>query len=183
MPPRARHTGGRFAGDVSGTLTHMSEPPLPAVGGPPGAEVRDDAGGDDAGGDVDAVDVALPEDLSAPGQAREVARDALRRWRLPGLLDSVVLAVSELVTNAVRHGRPPVRMVLHLRRDAVRVDVRDAERGLPGSTGMPGDDAESGRGGAMIADLADESGVQAVPDDGKVVHATFVTRPPSSSRG
>ena len=156
----------------------MTEPDRDAVGEPPGVAVDDDAGDD-----VDAVDVALPEDLTAPGQAREVARDTLRRWRLPGLLDSVVLAVSELVTNAVRHGRPPVRMVLHLRSDAVRVDVRDAERGLPSGGVMPGDDAESGRGGPILAGLADESGVQAVPDDGKVVHATFVTRPPASSGG
>lgn len=124
---------------------------------------------------VDTVDVALPDDLTAPGAARSVVREALERWRLPVLRDAVVLAVSELVTNAVRHGRPPVQLTVLLRRGAVQVDVRDHDPAPPGTSPLPDDDAESGRGVAIVAGLADASGVEQLPDDGKVVHARFDT--------
>ncbi len=126
---------------------------------------------------LDAVDVALPEDLTAPGRARDTARAALERWRLPALLDAVVLAVSELVTNAVRHGRPPVRLTLRLRPDAVDVHVRDHGAGPAEPTALPDADAESGRGGAIVASLADDSSIEQVPGDGTVVRARFGTTP------
>ena len=49
-----------------------------------------------------AVHVALPDDSTAPRVARERARSVLRTWRLPGLLEPLLLVVSELVGNAVR---------------------------------------------------------------------------------
>lgn len=64
---------------------------------------------------------ALPARREAVRTAREFTRSVLVRWGLTGHFDTVALVVSELVTNALRHGlsgtaprgtEPPVR--LHL---------------------------------------------------------------------
>ncbi|MEE1942566.1 ATP-binding protein [Streptomyces sp. TRM 70361] len=46
----------------------------------------------------------LPPRHEAVRTAREFTRSTLTRWRLAGCLDNVTLVVSELVTNALRHG-------------------------------------------------------------------------------
>ncbi|MEU6285180.1 ATP-binding protein [Streptomyces sp. NPDC047028] len=43
----------------------------------------------------------------APGKARSFTREALTEWRAEDLLDQAVLIVSELTTNAERHGGTP----------------------------------------------------------------------------
>ena len=120
------------------------------------------------------VHVDLPQDQRAPGQARRATRDALTAWRLTGLVDSVVLAVSELVTNAVRHGRPTVFLELLRRSDRVSVRVHDGDPAAPpGAGGEVTADAESGRGLAIVRELADDLAVEQVTDDGKVVRVDF----------
>lgn len=47
---------------------------------------------------------ALPARHEAVRSAREFTRETLQRWRLEGEFDIVGLVVSELVTNALRHG-------------------------------------------------------------------------------
>ena len=120
------------------------------------------------------VHVDLPQDQRAPAQARRATRDALTAWRLTGLVDSVVLAVSELVTNAVRHGRPTVFLELLRRSDRVSVRVHDGDPTEPPGTGGEAlSDAESGRGLAIVRELADELAVEQVTDDGKIVRVDF----------
>jgi anti-sigma regulatory factor (Ser/Thr protein kinase) len=67
----------------------------------------------------------LPRTAAAPS----VARGFLRAWAggtLPAdRLDTARLLVSELVTNAVLHGRGEVNLRAWLRPDALRVEVRD----------------------------------------------------------
>ncbi|PJE96326.1 ATP-binding protein [Streptomyces carminius] len=46
----------------------------------------------------------LPPRHEAVRTAREFTRSTLTRWRLTGCFDNVALVVSELVTNALRHG-------------------------------------------------------------------------------
>ncbi|MDI5904192.1 MULTISPECIES: ATP-binding SpoIIE family protein phosphatase [Streptomyces] len=64
-----------------------------------------------------------PED-AAPRRARRLARQALSRWDMENLTDSVELLVSELVTNAVRYATRPITMRL-LRTDVLRCEVGD----------------------------------------------------------
>lgn len=119
------------------------------------------------------VAVDLPSDRTAAAVARERTRSVLRAWRLPALLDPLLLVVSELVGNAVRHGRPPVAMKLRRSGSSVRVEVHDeAHRTPPASVGLPGEEAESGRGRFLVDAVADETGVEQIPGDGKVVWAT-----------
>lgn len=130
-------------------------------------------------GQPDCLDVELAQDRRAPGQARRAVREALAGWRLPQLADSVVLAASELVTNAVRHGRPPVSLRLRRRPEQVRLEVHDADPAEPpGAHGEAVPDAESGRGLGIVRALADEVGVDQVADDGKIVRAAFTVRQP-----
>lgn len=126
----------------------------------------------------DQVHVALAADLSAPGQARRAVRSTLAQWRLLSLVDVVTLVVSELVTNAVRHGVPPVRLVLSLSSRDLRVDVHDENKIEPAAQ-QADDAAESGRGLAIVHAVARSSGFEQVADDGKIAYATF-DMPPAS---
>jgi len=101
---------------------------------------------------------------------RRAAERTLYRWGVGGEDAAAVrLVVSELVTNAVRHGRVHGRLVeLRLtydREKAVTVEVADAcaERrpAHAESAAAPEDGlAESGRGLLLVAALADEWGVR-----------------------
>ena len=127
-------------------------------------------------GTADLFSVDLRDDQQAPGEARRCAREALGRWQLPALVDRVVLVVSELVTNSVRYGSPPLRLVLTRRERSVRVDVHDALPQEPHPLeGEPDPDAESGRGLLIVSAVADAVGVERVPGDGKNVYASFET--------
>jgi anti-sigma regulatory factor (Ser/Thr protein kinase) len=88
-----------------------------------------------------------------------------------------VLAVSELVTNAFRYGRPPVYLVLRRGREGVRVDVHDGEPREPEIGAAAGQDAESGRGLGIVEALAADVSCDQVSGDGKVVHASFEVGP------
>ena len=126
----------------------------------------------------DRISVELRDDPCAPSQARVVVRELLVSWRLPGLVDSVALAVSELVTNALRHGRPPVRLVVQRAPAAVHLDVHDAaDTPLPEDHEHVSDDAESGRGLEIVHALAADVACRCVPGCGKVVRASFPTTP------
>ncbi len=98
---------------------------------------------------------------------------ALLAWRLPALVDTVVLAVSELVTNAVRYGRPPVGLVLQRDRQEVHLDVHDGSPREPAGPRGTSVTAESGRGMDIVQALAEQVDCEQIPDDGKIVHATF----------
>ena len=118
------------------------------------------------------MQVDLPQDLTAPSAARRATRRTLTRWRLGAILDPVLLTVSELVGNAVRHGRPPVELRLRRMGRGVRIDVHD-EASVDVRTPEQADDAESGRGLLLVDAVADESGVEQIEGDGKVVWATI----------
>lgn len=121
----------------------------------------------------DRVCLELAPTLSLPGLARRAAAGAVHRWRLPCLADAVVLAVSELVTNAVRYGLPPVRLVLSRQAHGLRVEVHDHADGAPPTTGAAGEVDESGRGMGIVRAVASAAGVEQTADGGKAVYAVF----------
>ena len=94
--------------------------------------------------------------------------------QLEPIEDELLLVVSELVTNAVTHADPPVRLELQAAPDRVTVAVADGSPGHPRPRNAA-DDAEGGRGLPMIDLLAAETGVRPNPP-GKTVWAAL-TRP------
>lgn len=130
------------------------------------------------------VTVELPNDSTAAGLAREVVRDTFNRWGLSELLDDAELAVSELVTNAFKHGLPPVNLTLCQRAGCVRVDVSDT-RPATVTREWPVvslDTDESGRGRAIVEAVSDECGTED-SHDGKSSFASWNVDPTTPSAG
>lgn len=116
--------------------------------------------------------VVLPPDLRAPRVAREVFDKNACETHHPFALDVARLLVSELVTNAVRYGAPPIsldiRCIDHV---GLRVAVGDANP-IPPTPKVDEPDAESGRGVALMELLSDAWGVVATRG-GKQVWCRF----------
>ena len=112
-----------------------------------------------------------------PGQARRAVAECATRLGLEEVVDDLLLVVSELVTNAVRHGSPPVRLEVLADAHQVRVAVGDGAPGLPDPRTADAD-AEGGRGMVLVELLARAHGVLLQPP-GKSVWAS-VTRPPGA---
>jgi len=124
----------------------------------------------------DDVRLAMPDDARAAGQARRLVRSTLERWGLSSLVEDAELAVSELVTNAFRHGLPPVVLTLSQRVGTVRIDVSDTRpMTVTVELATPGDTDESGRGRGIIAAVSDHSGTDAIKGDGKSSYASWDT--------
>jgi anti-sigma regulatory factor (Ser/Thr protein kinase) len=121
----------------------------------------------------------LPDDASAAGMARVKARRFVGRVRMEAVVEPLTLIVSELVSNAVRHGKPPIQLLLQRVGRGVRVDVHDEapEAGpandLDGPATLPGPYAEGGRGRFLVDALSSRHGVMEIPDDGKEVWAVI----------
>jgi anti-sigma regulatory factor (Ser/Thr protein kinase) len=98
------------------------------------------------------------EDALRVGTMRRITAAKLRYCGLEDLMGAVMLIVSELVTNALLHsGTTEITVILKIEDGFLRITVID---GMPGhATGKPaGDDAESGRGLALVEMLATEFG-------------------------
>ncbi|MFF9909086.1 ATP-binding protein [Streptomyces sp. NPDC013457] len=95
----------------------------------------------------------------------------------PDLVDSVVLAVSELVTNAHVHARSDAQLILTWDEKCLHVTVHDSSPELPHQR-EANDAALGGRGMFLIDALADEWQARPCPH-GKGVTACF--QPPSAA--
>jgi serine phosphatase RsbU (regulator of sigma subunit)/anti-sigma regulatory factor (Ser/Thr protein kinase) len=100
------------------------------------------------------------------GRARRLVRQALRRWDLEALEDSVELLVSEVVTNAVRYAERPITLRL-LRTDVLRCEVGDDVPTLPRMR-HPQPQDEGGRGLYLVNRMAQRWGATRL-SSGKVV--------------
>jgi anti-sigma regulatory factor (Ser/Thr protein kinase) len=131
------------------------------------------------------VSLDLPDDATAPRLARALVRDTLHEWGLHALVDDAETAVSELVTNALRHGLPPVAVSLHHQVGTFRIDVSD---GRP-STAYRAlvvvcqDGDESGRGRGIVESVSHATGVDGTAPDRKSAFASWDVPDPSGSPG
>ncbi|MCW2608666.1 MAG: histidine kinase [Frankiales bacterium] len=115
--------------------------------------------------------LSLPDDAQAVGVLRHTARRLLREWELDDdVQDSVLLLLSELATNALVHGHPPVEVRLRLGSTLV-LEVHDTASYLP-SRRRPGDDDEHGRGLQLVSLLAERWGTRPTAR-GKAVWCVF----------
>lgn len=105
----------------------------------------------------------LPPYENSVGEARWFVRNELEAWGAPDLVETAVLATSELVTNAVVYAGTTIQVRLTLDEDRLRLSVQDQHPGrtlAPGAPPAPPDDAEHGRGLLITASLASSWGVE-----------------------
>ena len=118
-----------------------------------------------------AVDLVGGTEIAA--HARAFASGVLHSWQMEEeLIDSGVLAVSELVANAATHGRPPVRLRLRRTDRRLSIDVTDADDHLPRRR-LADDTDEDGRGMGIVANLTSSWGARQL-DEGKSVWCEFM---------
>ncbi|MCX2185730.1 ATP-binding protein [Streptomyces sp. SKN60] len=128
----------------------------------------------DCGGDVSWTLEHRPQ---APGVARHTAQSVLEAWQVNReTVDTVLLVVSELVTNAVEHARPPLALHLHREHAGERVWVGVTDGG-PAAHDGPWTSScsreEHGRGLDVIDALSDAHGTRAHPSG--ITHWARVT--------
>lgn len=70
-------------------------------------------------------------DPQAARDARRCARATFQQWHIAHNIDDALLLVSEIVTNCVQHGEPPLRLTLRLRGGLLRIACNDASAGPP----------------------------------------------------
>ena len=107
----------------------------------------------------DRLQAVLADDPAEVGRARSLASDFLRDLGSTAP-EVAVLLVSELVTNAIRYGRPPIQLHAARKGQGIRVEVTDGERRAPArAAGRDGEDVpEGGRGLLLVEGLADRWG-------------------------
>ncbi|MFF2149136.1 PAS domain S-box protein [Kitasatospora sp. NPDC058190] len=142
LPDPHRHND-----DVTLLLARMPEPPLATA----------------------ATD--LPDAPAAVREGRAFLGKALAGWGFDHRTDDVILLLSELVTNSVRHAHGPIGLRLRRTATAFTVEVSDGSSQLPQPRPATGEE-ESGRGLALVDALADEWGVRP-DDDGKTTWFTM----------
>ncbi|MFC5170306.1 SpoIIE family protein phosphatase [Streptomyces mutomycini] len=109
----------------------------------------------------------LPYDKTAPATARRLTSRTLADWHLEGDTgDATELIVSELVTNAVRYGSPPLKLRLILDR-GLTCEIRDSSTTAPYMK-YAGAVDEGGRGLFIISQLASLWGTR-FASEGKTV--------------
>lgn len=99
--------------------------------------------------------VRLPADHGAAGEARRLVGLALDSWPAH---EHIVLAASELVTNAVQHGEPPIDLEIDRRGSLVRVTVLNTDTGGTPRVAITAAEADHGRGLALVERLAQRWG-------------------------
>ena len=119
----------------------------------------------------------LVRDPAQVRHAREQARKAVCDWGLGGHADLAALVVSELVTNAIRHGDGPARIELSRAGRDLRMEVHDDGAGRP-IRRLAGADDEAGRGLELIDGLIElHGGRRGVTEDasgpGKTVYVVI----------
>ncbi|MCY0963108.1 ATP-binding protein [Streptomyces sp. H27-H5] len=120
------------------------------------------------------IDVSTDRSTASIGDARASTRGFLDRL-VPSVADQagedVVLVVSELVTNALRHGGGTCILTLTAYPDGIEVSVQDPSP-LPPRTRVP--DLHGGSGGfgwSMVNHLAQTTTVTHMQTGGKTVSA------------
>ncbi|PIB03279.1 MULTISPECIES: SpoIIE family protein phosphatase [Streptomyces] len=104
------------------------------------------------------VSWTLPNDPATAADARARAERQLSDWGMKDLTFSAVLVVSELVTNAIRYSREPVRLRL-IRDRGLIIEVTDDSSTAP-HLRLAEDDDENGRGLYITAQLTERWGTR-----------------------
>lgn len=114
--------------------------------------------------------IALPADAQAAGIARRFVMDNSDHLP-PELIEDAQLLVSEIVGNAVQHGRPDITLRVRVQPPGIGIAVSDTGEQLPPlPRQLPPPSQSSGRGLLIVDALATAWGVSPnEPAPGKVV--------------
>ena len=122
--------------------------------------------------DVAAAMAAFDSSAESVAQARRLVERQLDDWGQSDLSDDARLVVSELLTNAALHAKPPIKLRMARLPAGVRLEVSDGSPELPLKV-RAGTDVMTGRGWSLVEALCDSWGVQPA-GKGKVVWATLL---------
>ena len=124
------------------------------------------------------LQVNLPHTVQAPG----IARRSIANWLAPAVdseeLDTARLLVSELVTNAVIHGRGAITLKATLDDDRLLVEVIDQGRGFELTVRQQDFASVGGRGLAIVEAEASRWGIH-----GRTTHVWFELERPGPRLG
>jgi anti-sigma regulatory factor (Ser/Thr protein kinase) len=112
-------------------------------------------------------------------RARRWSEAVLVELEAEELSDTMVLLVSELVSNVVLHARTPCTLQIERTGARVRVEVRDGSDRLPAAAARGDVLAPSGRGLLLVEALSAASGVESEPLGGKRVWFELAVAPPA----
>lgn len=124
--------------------------------------------------------IALPLRPGCLADLRAWARSWMRGNPTGADADSVLLALTELVTNSAKHGAGPVDVTMEREVGQLRLSVTDQSDRLPVQPAT-GDDLEGGRGLALLDVLATSWGVLLRTPSGKTVWCRFSATTPHPS--
>ncbi|MDT0469609.1 SpoIIE family protein phosphatase [Streptomyces gibsoniae] len=110
----------------------------------------------------------LPDAPAVVSRARALVTRQLQKWGLDDLVESTELIVSELFTNAIRHGAGPIGLRL-IRHDMLTCEVSDTRDSHP-RLRHPRTTDENGRGLLLVSKLSRRWGTRCTPD-GKLIWA------------
>lgn len=114
------------------------------------------------------AELRLGPDAGSVRSARRVVAEAVGGAVGGERLDDLLLATSEVVTNAVEHGAPPVQLRVAAERERVRVEVQDGSPLPPRANDTVAPSEIRGRGLAIVERCTDRWGVEPV-GEGKSV--------------
>jgi len=118
----------------------------------------------------------LDDATDLPWRARTFVRTLLEGWSVSDdCIDAVLLLTTEVITNALRHGAPPLHLAITHGTFGLNVDVSDSSL-LPPEVGRPDFDSEGGRGLWLVQTLATTWG-HTVSADRKSVWFTLASPP------
>lgn len=101
---------------------------------------------------------SLPDSPLAPRQARLLVRQTLGQWDLSSLVADAEVIVSELVTNAVKHGAGPVTLTIGQHDQELVISVSDEAVDAEPAPRELTPDAFDGRGMHLVAALSQRWG-------------------------
>lgn len=113
-----------------------------------------------------AAEETLPAEATSAARARRLVRDALRGTAGEGVLEAALVAISEIVTNALVHAGTPMRLRILLD-GGLRVELTDGNPRLPHPREFA-TTANTGRGLLLVEEMVTRWGANPVPG-GKVV--------------
>jgi anti-sigma regulatory factor (Ser/Thr protein kinase) len=106
--------------------------------------------------------IDLDADRESPRRARCFAQQTLEEWGVSQIGDEVTLAVSELITNALVHGKSDVELTIIDLGNGVQVRVTDKAPEHPKLRHVD-DQSTGGRGLHIVDRVADSWGVESDP--------------------